>query len=156
LTVVCVPIGQVDPALFSVVSLALRPQSKGLGAPSTTRAARRSDDSRIQEYSDFEKQFGIPPGSYLDAESETALRKADEEEQLRERYTMPEPPAGVRVGSPAFRVYREEVYQAMRLQLGDMHHRLRDYYEQKRQEGEKLKKEMMSAIRAPERRADSA
>ena len=81
---VCVPIGQVDPALFSVVSLALRPQSNALGAPSTTRAARRSDDSRIQEYSDFEKQFGIPPGSYLDAESETALRKADEEAQLRD------------------------------------------------------------------------
>ena len=37
-----------------------------------------------------------------------------------------------------------------------MNHQLREYYEMKRKEGEKLKKEMMSAIPAPERVAESA
>jgi hypothetical protein len=111
------------------------------------------NNSHIQEYPEFEKQFGIPPGSDLDAETDAVLRKADEEVQLRQLYSMPEPPAGVRVGSPAYRVYREEAYQVMRLQLQDLQHELRDYHAQKR---EKLKKEIMSAFPAPERRASTA
>ena len=66
---------------------------------------------------------------------------------------MPLPPPGVRVGSPAYRVYREEAYQMLRLQVKELRHDFRDYHEQKR---EKLKKEVMSAFPAPERRADSA
>ena len=114
------------------------------------------DNSRIQEYPEFEKQFGIPPDADLDAETDAVLRKADEEAKLRQAESMPAPPPGVRAGSPAYRVYREEAYQVMRLQLQDMRYQLRDYYQQKRQEFEKLKKEMMSATPAPERLADSA
>jgi hypothetical protein len=73
---------------------------------------------------------------------------------------MPTPPPGVRVGSPAYRVFREGAYQIMRLQLQEMRHQLRDYNEQKRQqlqaEIETMKKEVLSATPAPERRADSA
>ncbi len=114
------------------------------------------DTSRMQEFPDFEKQFALPPGADLEAETDAALRKADAEAEIRRAESMPEPPPGVRVGSPAYRVYREEAYQVMRLQLQGMRYQLRDYYEQKRQEGEKLKKEMMSATPAPERRADTA
>jgi len=63
---------------------------------------------------------------------------------------------GVRVGSPAYRVFREEAYQGLRLQLQDMRYQLRDYNEKKRRQIEKMKKEMMSATAPPERRADSA
>ena len=41
----------------------------------------------------------------------------------------------------------------LRLQVEELRHDLRDYHEQKR---EKLKKEVMSAFPAPERRTDSA
>ena len=114
------------------------------------------DNSRIQEFPEFEKQFGLPLGADLDLETDAALRKADAEAEIRRAESMPVPPQGVRVGSPAYRVYREEAYQVMRLQLQGMRYQLRDYYEQTRQEGEKLKKEMMSATPAPERRADTA
>ena len=57
---------------------------------------------------------------------------------------------------PAYRLFREEAYQAMRLQLREMQHQLRDYNEQKRQQIEKMKKEMMSATPSPDRLADSA
>jgi hypothetical protein len=116
----------------------------------------QADDSRVQECPGFEKQFGLPPGADLDAETDAVLRKADEEAELRQSESLPEPPPGVRVGSPAYRVFREEAYQAMQLQLTHMRHQLRDYNEQKRQEFEKEKKEMMSAIPAPDRLADSA
>ena len=111
------------------------------------------NSSRIQEYPEFEKQFGLPPGADLDAEIDAVLRKADEEAELRQSESLPEPPPGMRVGSPAYRVFREEAYQSMQMQLTRMRHELRDYNQQKR---EKLKKEIMSATPAPERRADTA
>ena len=114
------------------------------------------DDSRIQEFPEFETQFGLPPGADLDAETDAVLRKADEEAELRQRQSMPVPPPGVRPGSPAYRLYREEAYQVLRLQLRETQHQLRDYNQQKRQQFEKMKKEMLSATPAPERLADSA
>jgi hypothetical protein len=119
--------------------------------------SQADDFSRIQEYPGFEKQFGLPPGADLDAETDAVLRKADEEAELRQSESLPEPPPGMRVGSPAYRVFREEAYQSMQLHLTRMRHQLRDYNQQKRQQYEAaMKKEMMSATPAPERLADSA
>jgi hypothetical protein len=114
------------------------------------------DDSRVQECPEFESRFGIPPGTDLEAETDAVLRKADEEAELRQTESLPLPPPGVRPGSPADRLFREEAYQALRLQLRQTQHQLRDYNEQKRQQFEKMKKEMMSANPAPDRRANSA
>jgi len=79
--------------------------------------SRTDDGSRIQECPDFEKQFGLPPGADLDAETDAVLRKADEEAELRQSESLPTPPPGVRPGSAAYRLFREEAYQVMRLQL---------------------------------------
>jgi hypothetical protein len=124
----------------------------------TMKAAKDQPDanSRIQECPDFEKQFGIPPGADLDAETDAVLRKADEEAQLRQSESLPMPPPGVRPGSAADRLFREEAYQILRLQLKRTQHQLRDYNEQKRQQYEKTKKEVVSATPSPERLADSA
>src|SRR5271169_3358589 len=115
-----------------------------------------NDNSRIQEYPEFEKQFGLPPGADLDTETDAVLQKADEEAELRQSESLPTPPPGVRVGSAAYRLFREEAYQMLRLQLRETQHQLRDHNEQKRQQFEKMKKDMMSATPAPERLADSA
>ncbi len=116
-----------------------------------------SDDSlRVQEYPEFETQFGLPPGADLDAETDAVLRKAEQEARLYGTESVPQPPPGVRPGSPAYRLFREEAYQALRMQLRQTQYQLRDYNEQKRQQIEKLKKEMMSAIPAAERLAESA
>jgi len=115
--------------------------------------AKADDSPRVQEFPEFEKQFGLAPGADLDAETDAVLQKADEEARLRQRDTLPEPPPGVRPGCVAYRVYREEAYQILRLEVHALRHELRDYHEQKR---EKLKKEIMSSFPAPERRADSA
>ncbi len=114
------------------------------------------DNSRVQEYPEFEQKFGIPPGVDLEAETDAVLRKAEEEARLYGTESVPQPPPGVRPGSPAYRLFREEAYQALRMQLRQTQYQLRDYNEQKRQQIEKLKKEMMSATATPDRRANSA
>ena len=43
------------------------------------------------------------------------------------------PPPGIRPGSPAFRVYREQAYQGMQMPLNSMRVQLREYNEMKRQ-----------------------
>ena len=119
-----------------------------------------SDDSRLQEFPDFEKQLGLPPGADFDTEIAVTEQKAEEDAQDRRALSMPEPPPGIRPGSPAYRLFRDETYQMMRYQINDLRHELRDYHEQKRQklqaEIEIMKKEATSATPAPDRRADTA
>ena len=124
---------------------------------------RADDHSRVQEFPDFEKTFDINPGADLDAETAFLLRQADAEAELRQADPMPTPPPGLRPGSPAYRVYREEAYQGMQMQLNSMRAQLREYNEMKRQqvekqikEAEEYKKGVASAAPAPDRRTGAA
>ena len=112
--------------------------------------------ARVQEYPGFEQEYAINPGGDVDTETIWTLRKADEEAELRHSDGFPTPPPGLRPGSLQYRIYREAAYQELNTKVNSMNHQLREYYEMKRKEGEKLKKEMMSAIPAPERVAESA
>jgi hypothetical protein len=66
------------------------------------------DSSRVQECPEFEEKFGLALGTDLDAETDAVLQKADEEAELRQSESLPTPPPGVRPGSPAYRLFREE------------------------------------------------
>jgi hypothetical protein len=132
-----------------------------LGANLGSANLGSSDENpRLQELPDFDENLGLPPGADLDAEVAAAEQKADEEAEIRRAQSLPEPPPGIRPGSPAYRLFREETYQMMRYQINDLRHQLRDYHEQKRQQNQKeietMKKEAMSATPAPDRRADTA
>jgi hypothetical protein len=120
----------------------------------------QASGSELEEYPQFEQEFGLKPGADVDAEIDWTLHKADEEAQLRQPYDLPAPPAGLRPGSAQYKVYREEAYQALNMQLNDMRRQLREYYEMKRKESEKrvaeIKKEAMSAAPQPEHLANSA
>ena len=109
--------------------------------------------SRLQEFPDFEEKLGLPPGLDLDVVIDAVERKADEEAKIRRAQSLPEPPPGIRPGSAAYRVFRDETYQMMRLQINDLRYQLRDYHEQKNQklnaEIELRKKEATSATAAP-------
>ena len=136
--------GQLDPRTAGKLLYAIQQVSstnrriEQMEAAAAANAQPHADNSsRIQEYPEFEKQFGLPPGADLDAETDAVLRQADEEAELRQSESLPEPPPGMRVGSPAYRVFREEAYQSMQMQLTRMRHELRDYNQQKR---EKLKR----------------
>ncbi len=123
-----------------------------------------NDNSRIHEYPEFQKQFGLAPGADLDAETDAVLQKADEEAQLRQAESIPVLPPGVRPGSVAYRVFREEAYRMLRLQVHGLRHELRDYHQQKRQQLEATvkkdietaRKQVASATPAAEHLVESA
>ena len=112
--------------------------------------------SRVQDAPELEAQLGLPAGADLDAEIAAAERQAEEARSLRHADALPEPPAGLRVGSPAWHIYRDETYKMLRYQISALRYQLRDYHEEKRQQLEQLKKEMMSAAPPPRPAADSA
>jgi hypothetical protein len=110
-----------------------------------------TDKPRIQEYPGFEQEFGLNPGTDVDAETQWTLRKADEEVELRHVNDFPAPPPGMRIGSAQYRVYREEAYQSLNTRLNHMRHELRDYYQEKRHQAEKIRQEMLATtIACPE------
>ena len=154
--------GQLDPRTAGKLLYAIQQVSatnrriEQMEAAAAASAQPHADNSRVQEYPEFEKQFGLPPGADLDAETDAVLQKADEEAELRQAESIPTPPPGVRVGSPAYRLFREEGYQMLRSQVTRMKYELRDYNEQKRQQYEAERKEMMSATPAPQPLADTA
>lgn len=119
-----------------------------------------ADRPRRQEYPQFEQEFAIKPGTDIDAELDWTLSKAEEEAELRQANAPPPPPPGVRLGSAQYRVYCQEAYQILNMQVNQMKHELRDYYEEKRKQSaieiEKLKKEMLSATPVPERHGNTA
>jgi hypothetical protein len=156
--------GQLDPrtagkllyAIQQVTSANRRIEQMEAAQLQNGRGAPAADNSRIQECPDFEKQFGLPPDVDLDVVIAAVEQKADEEAKYRKEDALPEPPPGVRVGSPAYRLFREEGYQMLRLQLKATQFQLREYNEQKRQQFEKMKKEVASATPSSQRLADSA
>jgi hypothetical protein len=128
---------------------AAQTEMKDLGGPHLPASGKCGADTeshplRIRDYPGFEQEFGITAGTDIDAEIASTLRKADEQAELRLVENFPAPPPGMRIGSPQYRIYREECYQAMTMQLNNMKHDLRDYHEMKRKElVEQLKKDGM-------------
>jgi len=158
--------GQLDPRtagelLYAIQQVtAANRRIEQMEAEAAKHQPHADDNSRVQECPEFEQKFGLPPGADLDAETDAVLHKADEEAELRQAESLPMPPPGVRPGSAAYRLFREEAYQSMRLQLRETQHQLREYNEQKRQqllkEFETTKKEVASATPSSERRTNSA
>ncbi|HZD31297.1 MAG TPA: hypothetical protein VE779_06525, partial [Candidatus Angelobacter sp.] len=145
-------------AAKDAVPQSLSRAGRGIHAPLLGANLGSCDDSaRVQECPGFEQKFGLPPGADLDAETDAALRHADDEAQYRQGIPIPLPPPGMRPGSPAYRIYREEAYQTMQLELKRLRNDLRDYHQQKsRKLEEMIKKEMQSVTTQPDRRADTA
>ena len=115
----------------------------------TAPAAPALSPARLQAYPAFEQDFGLEPGSDLDAEINSTLRTAEEEAELRHADAPPPPPPGVRLGSAQYHLYREEAYQALNIRINKMRHELRDYYAAKRVENEQLAKQAMGVTLPP-------
>ena len=79
-----------------------------------------------------------------------------EEAELCQANDLPLPRPAMRLGSAQYRANREEVYQSLNMQPNSMKHQLRDYYEEKRQQAEQLRKEILLATAVPERRTNTA
>ena len=93
-------------------------------------------NARLQQYPDFEQQFGIPPGIDLDAETETPMRKADELAAVLFIAPTGQPGGGA---SAKGNYTREEAYQTLQWEVHSLRKELKEYHQQK---AEQLKKAM--------------
>ena len=108
-----------------------------------------ADESRVQEFPGLEQKLGLAPDADIDAETVATLQKADEQLEIRYANVPPPCPPGIRPGSAAERLYRDESNQMLRLQVQSLRFQLREYtamkQQQLKQDLEQMKKEAHSA-----------
>ncbi len=107
-----------------------------------------SDDStHVQEYPDFERNLGLPIGIDLDAETDRAMRRAEEQAAVLSIAPTYQPGTNCPV-SPKLHYTREEAYQLMQWQIHRLQQQIRSYEEVKKLE--LSKKPAASATLAPD------
>ena len=95
------------------------------GEKAAEEKAVADDSTRLQEYPEFERNFDIPSGIDLDAETDHAMRGAAEQAAVLSIAPNPQPGAGCPV--PAKIHYtREEAYQVMQWQIHRMQQQIRE------------------------------
>ena len=118
-----------------------------------TNTGPAADDLRSQEFPDFEQKMGLPPDADIDAETVVTLQQADEQRETRYADMPPPAPPGVRPGSAADRLYRDESFQMLRLQVQNLRFQLREYHAMKdkqlKEEFEKMRKPAEAANPQP-------
>ncbi len=112
-----------------------------------------ADAHGIEEYPDFEREFGLEPGVDLDAETDYAMRRAEEQVAVLSVVPTAEPDAGCPVPAK-LRYTREEAYQLMQWQIHRMRKQIREYDEEKKREYNK--KLAASVTAAPKPAASTA
>jgi hypothetical protein len=92
---------------------------------------------RLEEYPEFERNFDIQPGIDLDAETDDARRRA--EEQAAVMSIAPNPQPGGPCPVPAKDRYtREEAYQGLQWEIHLMRKQIREYHEEKKRQFKKM------------------
>jgi hypothetical protein len=95
--------------------------------------APADSSTRLQEYPEFERKFGLQPGVDLDAETDHAMRAA--EEQAAVLSVAPTLQPGTSHPVP-FKVHytREEAYQSLQWEIHQMKQQIRAYKEERKLE----------------------
>ncbi len=111
------------------------------------------DSTRLQEYPEFERKFGIEPGVDLDAETDHAMRAAEEQAAILSVAPTLQP--GISHPAP-FKVHytREEAYQSLQWEIHQMKQQIRAYKEERKLE--LSKKQAASATAVPNPASDTA
>jgi hypothetical protein len=122
-----------------------------------TRGAQEEVDekARVQEDPNLKQRFGIPPGTDLDAETEVALRVADEQAEVRRDIDYPGKPNQSGSKRKNGGAAKEEAYQVLRWQLHNAQQELRQYKEaetkarMKQEEEIRARKKEAASVPAP-------
>jgi hypothetical protein len=95
--------------------------------------AEQSQSPRLQEYPEFERKFGLQPGVDLDAETDHAMRAAEEQAAILSVAPTLQPGTSHPV---PFKVHytREEAYQSLQWEIHQMKQQIRAYKEERKLE----------------------
>jgi hypothetical protein len=88
---------------------------------------------RLQEYPEFERKFGLQPGVDLDAETDHAMRAAEDQAAVYAVAPTYQPGTGCPVPSK-IHYTREEAYQSLQWQIHQMKQQIRAYKEERKLE----------------------
>ncbi|HVP49960.1 MAG TPA: hypothetical protein VMT56_01930 [Candidatus Bathyarchaeia archaeon] len=124
----------------TTVSLRIAHMEEKAGSPAEVAS---DDPARLQEYPEFERNLGIPPGIDLDTETDAANREAEEHARVLAIAPGPVPARGAYT--------REEAYQGLQWQIHHLKQQLVEFADLRQQQQEKLRKEVLSAYPSAER-----
>jgi hypothetical protein len=113
--------------------------------------APADDSTRLQEYPEFERKFGLQPGVDLDAETDHAMREAEEQAAVLSVAPTFQPGAPV---PPKVHYTREEAYQSLQWEIHQMKQQIRAYKEERKLE--LSKKQAASATGVPSPASNTA
>jgi hypothetical protein len=112
------------------------------------------NSNRLQEYPEFERKFGIEPGVDLDAETDHAMRAAEEQVAVLSIAPTYQPGTGCPVPSNKVHYTREEAYQSLQWEIHRMKQQIRAYKEERKLE--LSKKQAASATAVPNPASNTA
>jgi hypothetical protein len=95
--------------------------------------SQNDDSTRLQEYPEFERKFGIQPGVDLDAETDHAMRAAEDQVAAFSIAPTYQPGTGCPVPSK-IHYTRDEAYQTLQWQIHRMKQEIRAYKEERKLE----------------------
>jgi hypothetical protein len=110
--------------------------------------AEQSQSPRLQEYPEFERKFGIQPGVDLDAETDHAMRAAEEQVAAHSIAPTYEPGTGCPVPSKVHYT-RDEAYQMLQWQIHRMKQEIRAYKEERKLELSKMPSASVTGVPSP-------
>jgi hypothetical protein len=111
------------------------------------------NSTRLQEYPEFERKFGLQTGVDLDAETDHAMREAEDQAAIYAVAPAYQPGTGCPV--PAKIHYtREEAYQSLQWEIHQMKQQIRAYKEERKLE--LSKKQAASATGVPNAASNTA
>jgi hypothetical protein len=120
-------------AIQQATTVSLRMAQMEAAQKDTTEEAVVDDSTRLQEYPEFERNFDLPSGIDIDAETDHVMRRAEELAAVLSIAPTPQPGAGCPV--PAKIHYtREESYQIFQWQIHRMKQQIREFEEERKRE----------------------
>ena len=140
-------------AIQQAATVSLRVAQMDAALKAAEGQAPADNGNRLQEYPEFERKFGIEPGVDLEAETDRAMRAAEEQAAIYAVAPTYQPGTGCPV--PAKIHYtREEAYQSLQWEIHRMKQQIRAYKEERKLE--LSKKQAASATGVPNPASNTA
>jgi hypothetical protein len=140
-------------AIQQAATVSLRVAQMEVALQGAKGEAPADNRTRLQEYPEFERKFGLQPGVDLDAETDHAMRAAEDQAAILSVAPTLQP--GISHPAP-FKVHytRDEAYQSLQWEIHQMKQQIRAYKDERKLE--LSKKQVAPATSVPNPASNTA